>query len=201
MASKPFYQTSKGIALIVAAVIILGFVGWVVGAYNNFVTLDQDIKGKWSQVENVYQRQADLIPNFVETAKQYKEFESALLTQLTELRSRWTASASLVERDKTGLDLSGALQSAFSRLIAVSENYPDLKSSELYRAVQDELAGSQNRISTERGRYIQAIQGFNTALKKFPANILAGSFGFTEKDYYKAESPLKTPDVGGLFEK
>src|SRR3989338_7867703 len=95
--------TGKRIGLVVLLVIILGFVFWVIGTYNNFVTLDQNIKSKWSQVENVYQRQADLIPNFVETAKQYKEYEQDLLTKLTEARSRWTASTGLVERDKTGL--------------------------------------------------------------------------------------------------
>ena len=194
--------TGKRIALLIVLIIVIGFVLWVIGTFNNFVTLDQNIKSKWSQVENVYQRQADLIPNFVETAKQYKEYEQDLLTKLTEARSRWTASTGLVERDKTGLDMNTAIQSAFSRLIAVAENYPELKSSQLYLSVQDELAGSQNRISTERGRYIEAIQAYNTALKRFPANLFSGPFGFTEKQYYQAEAgSLETPDVRELLNK
>ena len=202
MAKQPFYKTGKGIALIVVVLAVLALVGWLVGTYNSFITLDQTVKGKWSQVENVYQRQADLIPNFVETAKQYAEFEKTLLTQLTDARSKWTASVGLVDKDKAGLDMNTALQSSFSRLIAVAESYPQLKTSDLYRGVQDELAGSQNRISTERGRYIQAIQDFNTALKRFPANLLAGPFGFTEKQYYQAgPGSLNTPNVGDLFNK
>jgi len=193
--------TGKRIGLVVLLVIILGFVFWVIGTYNNFVTLDQNIKSKWSQVENVYQRQADLIPNFVVTVKDYKEFEADLLTKLTDTRSKWTASVGLVEKDKAGLDMNTALSSAFSRLIAVAENYPQLKASDLYRGLQDELAGSQNRISVERGRYIEAVQLFNTAIKRFPANLLSNPFGFAEKQYYQAPAgSLTTPNVGTLLE-
>ncbi len=197
---RPFYASTGGKAaiIIVLAVIVLG--AWLAGTYNSFVTLDQNVQGKWSQVENVYQRQADLIPNFVATARQFKEYEQGLLTGLTEARSRWTAAVALPDKDKAGIDMNTAFQSAFSRLIAVAEAYPALKAGELYRAVQDELAGSQNRIAVERGRYIEAVQAYNIALKRFPANILAGPFGFTEKQYYQAEAGLGTPDVDALFD-
>jgi LemA protein len=194
MAGK-FWTTGK-IAIAIVALILLVFLVFLpVGAYNSFVTKSQDVSAKWSEVENQYQRQADLIPNLVAVVSSYAGFESSLLTNLTNLRSQWQASLSsdLVQRDQTGVEMTSAL----ARLIAVAENYPDLKANTQYTALSDELSGSQNRIVVARGRYIESIQSYNTATVTFPNNIYAGLFGFSQKQYYQAPpGSLVTPSLG-----
>lgn len=190
MAEKSLWQRRKKsiIGLAVIVIIILFFVGM----FNNFVVLDQDINGKWSEVENQYQRQYDLIPNLVTLVKSYTTYEGGLLQNLTDLRTKWASSKTQLERDTTGQQITFGLE----KLIAVAENYPDLKAQSQYTNLKDELTGAQNRISTARTRYIQSIQNLNTAVRLFPGNVFSGIFGFKERTYYTAEQgALKTPVV------
>lgn len=193
--AKSFWSGRK-IALIILALVVLIFVIVLpIGVYNTAITNTQNIASKWSEVENQYQRQADLIPNLVSVVSSYVGYESGLLNNLTALRSQWQsqiAGKNTVALDQTGVEMTSSL----ARLIAVAENYPQLKANTQYTALSDELSGSQNRIATARGRYIEAVQAYNTGIKTFPANIYAGMFGFSEKDYYKAEGALTTPSVG-----
>jgi LemA protein len=169
---------------IIAVIIILG----IVGMYNNFVTLNQNVNSKWSEVENQYQRQADLIPNFVSVVSSAVKTETNFVKDVTALRTKWQED----KTDEAGVKMNNGISALVN---AVAENYPTLQANKQFVALTDELAGTQNRIATARGNYIQSIQSFNTAIKRFPANIFAGIFGFGEKDYYKAES-LTTPKLG-----
>ncbi len=190
MVQQTLWQRKKKtiVGLIIIAIIAVLFIGM----FNNFVSLDQDINGKWSEVENQYQRQYDLIPNLVTLVKSYTTYEGELLQNLTDLRTRWVSAKTQLERDTTGQQITFGLE----KLIAVAENYPDLKAQSQYTNLKDELTGAQNRISTARTRYIQSIQNFNTAVRTFPGNVFSSLFGFKERTYYTAEeSALKTPVV------
>ncbi len=190
MVQQSLWQRKKKsiIGLVVVVIIIIAFVGM----FNGFVSLDQDINGKWSEVENQYQRQYDLIPNLVTLVKSYTSYEGELLQNLTNLRTKWASSTTQIERDTTGQQITFGLE----KLIAVAENYPDLKAQSQYTNLKDELTGAQNRISTARTRYIQSIQNFNTAIKTFPGNMFSGIFGFKERTYYTAqEGAISTPVV------
>jgi LemA protein len=184
------------ITLGVIALVVLILISWVVGSYNRFVTLDQDINGKWSEVENQYQRQANLIPNFVSSVSSQVGVETKFVKDVIAARTAWanSAGASQLQKDTLGAKMNSGVQAFVN---AVAENYPTLQASEGYTALRDEMAGTQNRITTSRGRYIESIQSYNTATKRFPGNVLARMFGFTQKDYYKAEAgSLTTPDLG-----
>ena len=166
------------------------------GSYNRFVGLDQDVNGKWSEVENQYQRQADLIPNIISSVSSQVGVETKFVKDVIAARTAWAnaASGSQLQKDTAGQQMSGGINAFVN---AVAEGYPTLQASEGYTALRDEMAGTQNRITTARGRYIESIQMYNTATKRFPANIIAGMFGFGEEDYYKAEAgALNTPKLG-----
>ena len=181
-----------GIVAFVALILLM----YVVGAYNRFVTLDQDVNGKWSEVENQYQRQADLIPNFVSSVSSQVGVETKFVKDVIAARTAWanTAGASQLARDTAGQQMNSGINAFVN---AVAENYPTLQASEGYTALRDEMAGTQNRITTARGRYIESIQKYNTATKRFPANVLAGMFRFAGKDYYQADAGnLNTPQLG-----
>lgn len=182
------------ITLGVVALIVIILVSWFVGSYNNFVTLNQDINGKWSEVENQYQRQADLIPNLVSTVSSSVSAETKFVKDVIAARTAWQSAATTLAKDTAGQQMNTGL-TAFVN--AVSEQYPTLQANKQYTALTDELTGTQNRITTARGRYIDSIQTYNTATKRFPGNIVAGMFGFTQKDYYQAQSgALNTPTLG-----
>ncbi|MEK6800902.1 MAG: LemA family protein [Nanoarchaeota archaeon] len=184
------------IGLGIAAFVVLILIFSVIGSYNRFVTLEQNINGKWSEVENQYQRQADLIPNLVSTVSSSVKVETKFVTDVTEARSRWQTSTSQLDRDTAGVQMNNGI-AALVNAVAISENYPVLQANKQYVALTDELTGTQNRISTARGRYIESIQSFNTAIKRFPGNIIAGMFGFVEKDYYQAKvESMNTPQLG-----
>lgn len=169
--------------------------------YNSLVEKRQNVDQKWAQVENQYQRRADLIPNLVNTVKGYSAHESETLTKVTEARAKATSitisgddltEENLQKYQQAQNELSGALKS----LLAVSEAYPDLKANENFMALQAQLEGTENRISTERRRYTEAVMDYNTAIQKFPTNIYAGWFGFKEKPQFKAEAGAqKAPEV------
>ena len=187
-------RTMGKVGLILAAiVVILGFS--CVGSYNKLVRLDQAVQGQWAQVENAYQRRADLVPNLVETVKGAAKFERETFTAVTEARSKvGQVSLGAAPSDPAALErfqqAQGELSSALSRLLAVSERYPDLKATANFRDLQAQLEGTENRISVERMRFNQLAQEFNTNRNAFPTVIIASLFGsrFSEKAYFKAQA-------------
>ncbi len=189
---KSFLQ--KHMLPLAALVIVLIVAGIVAGAYNNFVSLDQNVNSKWSEVENQYQRQADLIPNLVSTVSSAVKVEVDLLKNITEARSRWQTSRNTLDRDTAGVQMNNGIAALISA-VATAENYPVLQANKQYVALTDELSGTQNRIAVARGRYIETIQAYNTAIKSFPNTIFAGWFGFGAKEYYQAQN-LTTPTLG-----
>ncbi len=176
---KPFY--SKPWVWILVIILILIF--WVWGSYNNFIVLTQNIENQWAKVETQYQRRIDLIPNLVNTAKGYMQFEKSLLEEITSLRSQWMGAVTTEDKVKFG----NALDSALGRLIVTVENYPELKTDRTILNLMDELAGTENRIAVERSRYNDMVRSYNTAIKVFPSNILANMFGFGERSYFQAQ--------------
>ena len=164
--------------------------------YNNLVSLDQNVNSKWSEVENQYQRQADLIPNLISVVSSAVRVETNFTKAITDSRTRWMDAKTPLEKDAAGVEMASGIAN-FMNVVATAENYPVLQANTQYVALTDELAGTQNRITVARGRYIEAIQGYNTAIKTFPGNVFAGMFGFVEKEYYKAEpTSLTTPSLG-----
>ena len=159
----------------------------LVRAYNGLVTERESVDKSWAQVENVLQRRGDLIPNLVETVKGYASHEKEVFEKVADARGRLAGAASPQEASAANAGLTSAL----GRLLAISENYPDLKANENFIRLQDELAGSENRIATERMRYNDTVRVYNTHIKSFPANLIAGFFGFKEKDYFEAEAGAK----------
>ncbi|NWF50674.1 MAG: LemA family protein [Ignavibacteriaceae bacterium] len=185
----------------ILAVILLGvamLVIWGIGAYNNLVTLNESVNQSWSQVENQYQRRADLIPNLVNTVKGYADFEKGVLTAVTEARSKVSQMTVTPEilNDPAAFQkfqsLQGELSSALSRLLVTVENYPNLKANENFLQLQAQLEGTENRISVERKNFNETVQTYNTAIKRFPTSMLAGIFGFGEKQYFKSAPGSET---------
>jgi len=180
---------NRGLAgcLIVGGVIvlILAIAGMsLAGIYNRLVAQDQQVKAAWAQVQNVLQRRADLIPNLVETVKGYATHEKEVFENVAEARSRLAGATS----PREAAAANAGLTSALGRLLAIAENYPALKANENFIRLQDELAGTENRIAVERMRYNEAVQAFNTSIKRFPTNFLARMLGFSEKEYFEAEA-------------
>ncbi len=181
---------------VVAAVIFLGFALFG-GVYNQLVTLEEGVTSSWAQVENVYQRRLDLVPNLVETVKGYAAHESQTLQGVVEARaklSKINLSADIVNNPEALAQfqaMQGELSSALSRLMVVVERYPDLKASQNFLALQTQLEGTENRISVERMRFNEASQAFNTRRRIFPNIFIANMFGFKEKAYFKADETAK----------
>ena len=169
--------------------------------YNSLVEKQQNVDRAWAQVENQYQRRADLIPNLVNTVKGYSTHESETLERVTEARAKATSitidAENLNEETLARFqEAQGELSQALKSLLAVSEAYPDLKANENFMNLQTQLEGTENRIATERGRYTEAVMDYNTAIKKFPTTIYAGWFGFEAKPQFKAEAGAeKAPEV------
>ncbi|MFA6950494.1 MAG: LemA family protein [Lentimicrobiaceae bacterium] len=186
--------------LVVAGIILIIFL-WGKNSYNRLVTLEEGVNGAWSQVENVYQRRADLIPNLVATVKGYADFEQKTLTQVIEARAKATSvnvnaenlnEASMQQFEQAQQGLSSAL----SRLMVVVERYPDLKANQSFLDLQSQLEGTENRIAVERRNFNQVAQEYNTQIRHFPSNLFAGAFGFDKKAYFKADQGAeKAPDV------
>ena len=186
-------MNKKVIVLIAVAVVLLGSFVWVKNTYNNLVTSDENTQSAWSQVENVYQRRADLIPNLVSTVKGYAAHESETLESVVAARSK----ATQVTIDPTSLnsediarfnEAQGELSNALGRLLMIQENYPDLKANQNFRDLQAQLEGTENRIATERMKFNQTVQDYNTKIRRFPTNIFASIFGFEKKGYFEANS-------------
>jgi LemA protein len=185
-----------GIVVVVGVVLALS----VSGIFNRLVTLQQGTDAAWAQVQNVYQRRADLVPNLVNTVKGAATFERSTLTEITVAR----ASVGRVQLPATGAPTDpqkfaefekaqGQLGSALSRLLVVAERYPDLKATAAFRDLQAQLEGTENRIAVERGRFNEAVQAYNTAIKRFPAVIFAGMFGHTPRPYFTSSPGAETP--------
>ncbi|MFA6172748.1 MAG: LemA family protein [Kiritimatiellales bacterium] len=160
---------------VLLAVVMIG--GSAIGSRNRFVSQDEGVTAQWANVETVLQRRFDLIPNLVNTVKGYAAHEKELLTKVTELRSQWGKAATPDEKVK----VAGEMQGALSRLLLVAESYPDLKANQNFMALQDELAGTENRIAVERRRYNEAVQAYNTSIRRFPGSIWAGMFRFERR--------------------
>ena len=193
-------KTSR-IVLIVVAVILLIFILRGCSGYNNLVTLREQVNRDWSNVENVYQRRADLIPNLVNTVKGYAAHEQETFTRVTEARSKATAvtidAANMTEDDlKRFQAAQGEISSALSRLLAVAEAYPDLKANQNFLELQAQLEGTENRIAVERRKFNETATLYNTTLKRVPMVFFAGMFGFKERPYFAAEAGSeKAPEV------
>ena len=180
------------IVLIIAAVVLLGGFVWVKNVYNTLVVSDEYVQSSWSQVENVYQRRADLIPNLVSTVKGYAAHESETLESVVAARAKATQ-VTVDPADLTPEALArynaaqGDLSSALGKLLMIQENYPDLKANQNFLDLQAQLEGTENRIATERMKFNDAVKSFNTGIRRFPDNIIASIFGFEKKGYFEAK--------------
>ena len=187
-----------GCLVVIVLVVLVGAVA-VISTYNSLVSLDQKVQAQWGQVENVYQRRADLVPNLVETVKGAAAFEKDTFTAVTEARAKvGQINAAGIANDPQAFakfqQAQDGLSSALSRLMVVVERYPDLKATQNFRDLQAQLEGTENRIAVERMRYNEAAQAFNTKRMSFPTVLIAGFFGgrFNEKPYFKAQEGAQT---------
>ena len=183
-------------------IVLLGLVLWGTGMYNSLVSSDESVSSAWSQVENQYQRRADLIPNLVATVKGFAAQEREVLMGVTEARakvSQMTVTKDVLEDPEAFARFQAAqdeFSSAISRLLVVAENYPQLKSNENFLTLQDQLEGTENRIGIERRRFNEQVQVYNTAIRRFPGSLVAMFTGFKEKQYFKArEGAEQAPQV------
>src|SRR5437899_8483117 len=172
--------------LVVLAIAALPFSGC---SYNRFVSQDEAIQAQWAQVQNQLQRRNDLIPNLVETVKGYASHEEGVFKDIADSRAKLLAAKSPDE----AIAAANQQTSALGRLLAIVENYPNLKANEQFNRLMDELSGTENRIAVARGRYNQAIQQYNTDRRKFPSNVTAKVFGFKEYPYFEAPPPAQAP--------
>ena len=185
----------KAILIAVGVVILLGLA--YMGVYNGLVTKQEAVNSAWAQVQNNYQRRFDLIPNLVETVKGAANFEKSTLTAVVDARSRvgsFTVDKSVLNdpaQFKKFSAAQGELGNALSRLMVVSENYPQLKSTENFRSLQDQLEGTENRITVARRDFNEAAQDYNAAIRRMPASLVAGRAGFKERPYFEAAAPVQ----------
>lgn len=193
---------SKGpVALIAIAVIMLGLIGWYFSTKNGLVSADESVSTAWSNVETQYQRRADLIPNLVSTVKGYAKHEENTFKEVVEARAKATQitvdpSNLTPEKLKEYQAAQGELTSALGKLIAVQENYPELKANENFIELQAQLEGTENRINESRRNYNEAVQTYNLKVRSFPSSIVAGMAGFTTKTKFEAEAGAeKAPKV------
>lgn len=192
----------KGTIVLIAIIgffLILFF--WIKGVYNNIVTQDEAVTAQWHQVETQYQRRMDLIPNLVNTVKGYANFEKSTLTAVIDARAKATSvtidpSHMTAENMQQFEAAQGQLSSSLSRLLVAVEQYPDLKADQNFMSLQAQLEGTENRIATERRRFNEVAQDFNTYIRRFPQNIFAGMFGFQTRAYFSADQGAnKAPEV------
>ncbi len=189
------------VTLVILGVIVFFVVGlflWGMGVYNSMVGVDEGVQSAWSQVESQYQRRADLIPNLVATVKGFAAQEKDVLLGVTEARAKvgqMTVTKEVLEDPAAFAKFQAAqdqFSSAISRLLVVAENYPVLKSNENFLSLQTQIEGTENRIAVERKRFNEVVQGYNTAIRRFPASLMAGFTGFKEKQYFKAKEGAET---------
>lgn len=197
----------KWLPLIIIAGLVLIIGGWFASVNNRLVQLDENVMAQWGNVESSYQRRADLIPNIVNTAKGYAEFEQETLIRVTEARSKATAmtvdpSKATPEQMAQFQEAQSGLSSALSRMLLTFERYPDLKANENFKELINELERTENRINVERNRYNETLRVYNPETRKFPTNLAAGFLGFEQKPYFEAEAGTETaPNVDFDFGK
>jgi LemA protein len=188
------------IVLLIVGLLIIALIGSLVKSYNKMVTMEEGVKSQWSQVENVYQRRSDLIPNLVNTVKGYASHERETLEAVINARAK----ATQVTVDPSKLDAASiqnfqdaqsGLSSALGRLMVVMEQYPNLKANENFIALQAQLEGTENRIAVERRNFNESAQTFNTYIRRFPQNIISGMFNFEKKAYFEAEKGAEKAPV------
>ena len=190
----------KGSGIIIILAIVAVLVLWGVKAYNGLVSQDEAVSAAWSQVENMYQRRADLIPNLVATVKGYAAHESETLQAVTDARAKATSISvdgnMTAEQFQQYQAAQNEVTGALGRLIAIAENYPDLKANQNFLELQAELEGTENRIAVERQNFNTAAKTYNTYIRRFPQTLFASIFGFDKKDYFEAEAGSeKAPTV------
>jgi LemA protein len=180
----------KGLIALGAVVGVLLILGLsLVGTYNSLVTRSQAVDGQWAQVETQYQRRFDLIPNLVESVKGIMAQEQSVFLAIAEARTRYAGATTPADR----ADAANEVETALARLLVIMENYPQLRSIEAVTTLMDELAGTENRISVERGRYNTEVRDYNTAIKRFPTVLVAGMFGFDARAYFESRSGAEAP--------
>lgn len=189
--------------IVLIVLIVISAMAW--GSYNRLVGLEEGVDAAWSQVENVYQRRADLIPNLIKTVEGARDFEQDTLQNVVEARSKvgqaaitGTPTAEQIQAFQANQE---ALGSALSRLLVVVERYPDLKATEAFRDLQRQLEGAENRIAVERRRFNEISREFNTTRRRFPSNLVANFFGFAEKPYFQAAEGAEKPPVVDFSQK
>ena len=191
----------KGLViLLVVGAVLAGLFFWFQGNYNNMVKMDEGVQAAWSQVENVYQRRADLIPNLVATVKGYAAHEQQTLEGVISARSKATQ-ITIDAENLTPDELAkyqkaqGELGAALGKLLAITENYPELKANENFMSLQSQLEGTENRIAVERKKFNEAARNYNTVIRQFPKNIVASMFGFEKKPYFEAQEGAQQAPV------
>lgn len=190
----------NALKILIVLVVLLAVIALpLLTSYNSLVAAEETVNSAWSQVENQLQRRTDLIPNLVNTVRGYVSHEETVFTEVTKAREKLIAAGTVAEKAEADQELS----SAVSRLLAIAENYPELKADANFRQLADELAGTENRIATARMDYNNAVQAYNTKIRKFPTVIVAKIFGFEPKEYFKAEenaNKVPTVDFGNANE-
>jgi len=193
-------MNKKNRTWIIIGIIVLLAILWGVRRYNVFITMEEGVTGQWANVENVYQRRGDLIPNLVNTVRGYADFEQETLTQVIEARAKATS----VTIDPTNLtpesmaafqQAQDGLSSALSRLLVTIERYPELKANQNFLELQSQLESTENRIAVERRKFNEITRGYNTSIRKFPNSIIAGITGFDQKGYFEAVEGSEAPPV------
>jgi LemA protein len=185
-------MNTKIILIGATALVLITLCAWGFGSYNRLVDLDETVGAQWSQVENQLQRRSDLIPNLVSTVSGYAAHEQEIIQAVADARSKMAGAYSVETMAASDRELSGAL----SRLLAIVENYPDLEADTQFQSLQDELAGTENRIAVSRRDYNRSVQAYNTQIKRFPSMIFAAAMNFTPKPYFQAsEGAEQAPEV------
>jgi len=208
MRSKSAGLNGCWVGLAVAALVMLAAGGCGVGKYNGIVSNEERVGAQWSEITNQYKRRADLVPQLVETVKGAADFERSTITEVTEARAsvgRMQMPENLPEdpaQIAAFFEAQKGLSSALSRLLVVAENYPDLKASQNFLALQDQLEGTENRIAVARRDYIEAVKNYNTGIRRFPGNLLASTFGFERMGQLEIEGDVtEVPEVDFNFGK
>lgn len=183
----------KGTMILLGVIlVVIILVAGVIGKYNSIVSKEESVDTAYSNIDTQLERRADLIPNLVNTVKGYMEHEESVINDITTARENLLKASNVDELSEASANLDNAINA----LMVVVENYPDLKANENFVALQDELSGTENRIATARRDYNDAVKDYNTEIKKFPANIIAGMFNFEKRDYFEvSEGKTEVPEV------
>jgi LemA protein len=180
------------VTLLIIGVAVFALGSWYIGTRNSLVQADEEINSAWAEIDNQLQRRSDLIPNLVSTVKGYASHEEEVFTNIANARSKLAGASTVAEKAEGYNQMEGAL----SRLLVIAENYPQLKANENFTRLQDELAGTENRIAVARKRYNDRVKLFNTRIRMFPGSMIAGSMGFEQRDYFEIdEAARNAPQV------